>query len=177
MWNKIFVVIILHSSILIHTGQLRITYTGTRESTITSYRVNVLLGGRPSTIAEEERSIKKRTTLVLSVLRSVYCSWHNTYWTKTNPIILYCTQYMLSMWIILACRTSPLQQLTNPTDNKQNCRLWGMENPYDIHSLADFSHRLYRVPVHVINSLHRRWVVCHWPADRGFLVLSPRTSS
>lgn len=59
----------------------------TVETTTTSYRANVILGGRPPPIAEEERSLPRKTRVVLAQLRSGYCSRLNSYWSRINSTI------------------------------------------------------------------------------------------
>lgn len=52
-----------------------------------SYQVNVVLGGRPPPIAEEERTLPRRTRVVLAQLRSGWCTRLNSYWSRIEPTI------------------------------------------------------------------------------------------
>lgn len=53
-----------------------------------SYRMNIVLGGRPPPIADqEERTLPRGTRVILAQLRSGWCSRLNSYWSRIEPTI------------------------------------------------------------------------------------------
>ena len=63
---------------------VRDIHSDTVAQVVNNYRMNVLIGAHPPSVAAEEENLPRATRVVLAQLRSGYCSRLNSFWSRID---------------------------------------------------------------------------------------------